>query len=723
KILQPRASDRSSIDWQSPPPKTIGTGGSFTPKAFTPPKVRPTPKTLDIVDGFIDLDSWKDESYSSQEERNESFRQVKQPKNIWTGESFYGTASSRVYGLGADNIDIKRRGDMKTPLREEREPVTEQANNFMVPSNLGDENERIAEETTNLIREKARVASLLADAERKLADQLRKIEEERRETKELLVIAARDKAAAEKRASKLEATLMKDVRFLERRLADEIALAKLKLKEEQEQRDAERDRARVFDEARWIERFNEEENLGSKRTQLDEDKLMEKFNHLLESKLEERLAELRKDRNVQGKVPADPTEKLRTEINLPQKSDTSEPTSSGANMKESGSDSLATDVKELDIVSMSFDPKKSPFTANLSVDDVAESCWFPTEYPFVSLLRDSSPYIVNHRHSTIVYHIPGDLISNQVRFNSVMDDISLTYLFGMKIVICVGCRKQILQRLENLRGRNAAGVDQYSKVGVRVTDAETLRILEEEAGFCRFEVERLLNRCLRNKGADCNVVSGCFITAQKFGVIDGVDYQHTGYPKTLQTDRIHSFLARNDVVLLTPLGFSTSGNALNIHSEALAAFTAGALEASKLVYFATNPMILRGSTDANRKQRIQMMTKGNALQILLHYGLHVNSETGFPHWDNILYLDNNLDRDQQSMLLKMGWASMAIERGVERAHIIDSEDGALLEELFTARRGFGTCISQDDYEAPHPEDWNDDFSVADGVTAGGLIEW
>lgn len=67
--------------------------------------------------------------------------------------------------------------------------------------------------------------------------------------------------------------------------------------------------------------------------------------------------------------------------------------------------------------------------------------------------------------------------------------------------------------------------------------------------------------------------------------------------------------------------------------------------------------------------------------------------------------------------------SRAIERGVERAHIIDSEDGALLEELFTARRGFGTCISQDDYEAPHPEDWNDDFSVADGVTAGGLIEW
>jgi hypothetical protein len=30
---------------------------------------------------------------------------------------------------------------------------------------------------------------------------------------------------------------------------------------------------------------------------------------------------------------------------------------------------------------------------------------------------------------------------------------------------------------------------------------------------------------LRNRGADCNVVSGCFITAKHFGVIDGVDYQ------------------------------------------------------------------------------------------------------------------------------------------------------------------------------------------------------
>lgn len=172
------------------------------------------------------------------------------------------------------------------------------------------------------------------------------------------------------------------------------------------------------------------------------------------------------------------------------------------------------------------------------------------------------------------------------------------------------------------------------------------------------------------------------------------------------------------MVLLTPLGFTKDGDALNIHSEALAAFTAGGLEASKLVYFSSNPMILCGGTDSNSKQRVQMITKGNAHQIVSHYGLSIDSETGFPHWRNNLNLNGDLDRDQRSMILKMGWASMAIEHGVERAHIINCEDGALLEELFTARQGYGTCISQDDYEAPHSKDRNDDLGIADGLGAG-----
>lgn len=112
----------------------------------------------------------------------------------------------------------------------------------------------------------------------------------------------------------------------------------------------------------------------------------------------------------------------------------------------------------------------------------------PSEYPFVSLLRDSSPYIVNHRQSTIVYHIPGDLISDQKKFNSVMDDIALTWLFGMKIVICVGCRKQVIERLERMHLESIEGstVDGVALPGVRVTTPDTLRVLEEEGETITF---------------------------------------------------------------------------------------------------------------------------------------------------------------------------------------------------------------------------------------------
>jgi amino-acid N-acetyltransferase len=383
-------------------------------------------------------------------------------------------------------------------------------------------------------------------------------------------------------------------------------------------------------------------------------------------------------------------------------------------------DALAADVANLELVSYcQADIDNSPSIMHSDYDPIQtlHECSIPSDWPFVSILRDSSPYIVNHRQSTIVYHIPGELLSDSQKFFSVIDDIALTWLFGMKIVISVGCRRQIVQRLERLHGT----ADSEAMPGVRVTSPETLRILEEEAGFCRFEVERLLNRCLRNKGADCNVVSGCFITAKKFGVVDGVDYMQTGYPTNVQVDKIRRLHSRNDVVLITPLGFTKDGDALNVHSEQLAAFTAAALQASKVVYFSSHPMVLRGSGNRNSgAERIQMIQRSNANSILSHYGLHVNSATGFPSWKehqdsrgNAVKRAHKLNYHQQSMLLKMGWATHALEKGVERAHIIDCEDGSLLDELFSARRGYGTCISQDDYEAPHPEDWNDDLTLAD----------
>ncbi|KAL7537461.1 hypothetical protein ACHAXR_011298 [Thalassiosira sp. AJA248-18] len=633
-----------------------------------------------------------------------------------------------------EKMEVERRARAKEEARWTKEQ------NLLIEERL---DKRLAEE-------KAKVNVEISHAKQKLKEEHEKIETDRAQ------------ARAKKEARWIEEQNLLVKKRLDKRLAEEkakvnaeISHAKQKLKEESEKMEAERVQARAEEESRWIEELDkrlakEKAKVNAEiaeRAKAEEAERLETLNRLVEERLQLHLAELKEATgsteqlgntndtiSANDLLPRRSTEATHDDIDKGIETDkadqalppsdlptTSEPDLMSTSIKETVSDALATDIEALELVSMcqaDYDPKIASYnTYSSQKGEDQDICLLPTEYPFVSLLRDSSPYIVNHRHSTIVYHISGDLISNAAQFNRVMDDIALTWLFGMKIVLCVGCRKQLLQRLERLHGKTD-NVGSASKLGVRVTTPETLRMLEEEAGFCRFEVERLLNRCLRNKGADCNVVSGCFITAKKHGVVDGVNYQHTGYPTALQTDRIHRFHSRNDVVLLTPLGFTKDGDALNIHSEALAAFTAGALEASKLVYFSSNPMVLRGSNDANSNQRIQMIQRSNALQILSHYGLNVDTKTGFPHWRTAVNSDDNLNHDQQAMLLKMGWATHAIDRGVERAHIIDCEDGALLDELFTARRGYGTCISQDGYEAPHPKDRNDDLSVTDEVGAG-----
>lgn len=154
------------------------------------------------------------------------------------------------------------------------------------------------------------------------------------------------------------------------------------------------------------------------------------------------------------------------------------------------------------------------------------------QLPFVKMFRGSANYIANHRNTIAVYHIPGGLLDlpDQVVFRDIMNDVALTWLLGMKIVLVVGCRHQVEKRIAQ---SESTGIDLRSHrvAGLRVTDQQLLRVVKEEAGYVRFEVERQLARSLRMQSAsqtlpDGNVVSGNFYSAQPFGILDGVDYQY-----------------------------------------------------------------------------------------------------------------------------------------------------------------------------------------------------
>ena len=388
---------------------------------------------------------------------------------------------------------------------------------------------------------------------------------------------------------------------------------------------------------------------------------------------------------------------------------------------------------------------------------------------FVKMFRGSASYIANHRKTTAVYHIPGELLSWE-GFPGLMDDIALTWLLGMKIVLVAGCRHQIDLRLDkkyndeemngmggmlNKEGEMNNGdisitennkqdmtLEQQLEQGfgghvmlssIRVTDDETLRVVKEEAGYVRFEIERRLAKSLRLhgglvKGSESlvgNVVSGNFYSAQPFGVVDGLDYCWTGFPRKVEIERIKQVHETNDIVLLTSLGVSPSGEIFNVNSEFLSAIVAGAMSASKIVYFNVH-----GTSFQHRhtKKPVQNLRVSDAKNLLAHYKMRIHPK-GFALVD----LDER-DTAQQMVLrtpgsmetlIKLGYSMVALEKGVKRAHILAPENGALVQELYT-RDGCGTLISRDIYEGIRRADVNDVSGIYDLidplVRMGTLVE-
>eukprot|EP00591_Stephanopyxis_turris_P001427 CAMPEP_0195506972 /NCGR_PEP_ID=MMETSP0794_2-20130614/495_1 /TAXON_ID=515487 /ORGANISM="Stephanopyxis turris, Strain CCMP 815" /LENGTH=815 /DNA_ID=CAMNT_0040633463 /DNA_START=93 /DNA_END=2540 /DNA_ORIENTATION=- len=325
-------------------------------------------------------------------------------------------------------------------------------------------------------------------------------------------------------------------------------------------------------------------------------------------------------------------------------------------------------------------------------------------YPFVNMFRGSAMYIANYCNTAVVYHISGDLLEWD-GFQDLINDMALTWLLGMKITIVLGCGCFVDRRLMEM---GAWPPERHG--GVRVTNYETLRIVKEEAGFVRFEVERCLARALRQgsyfdaKHKYANVVSGNFFSAQPFGVVDGVDYEFTGLLRRVEVEKIQQAHNANDIVLLTNLGVSPSGELFNVNSESLASGVAGALKAQKIVFFSLSNTRFRNTKHNSiiyglRQKDAQRLLDENGVKVKRGGYAVVESDT--EHHPAVI-----------EALLQVGWSLNALKNGVKRAHIIPPCNGALLQELFT-RDGAGTLISRDLYDGIRRANVNDVAGIYD----------
>ncbi|WP_460237595.1 amino-acid N-acetyltransferase [Aurantivibrio plasticivorans] len=302
------------------------------------------------------------------------------------------------------------------------------------------------------------------------------------------------------------------------------------------------------------------------------------------------------------------------------------------------------------------------------------------ESSFIQWFRNASPYINAHRGKTFVLMLPGQCFESD-KFHHLVSDIALLNSLGIRLVIVHGARPQIDEQLAH------SNITSSFHNGVRITESAHIADVCEAVGSLRFSIEAALSAGLPNspmQGAHIKVISGNFVTAKPAGVIDGVDYHHTGKVRRIDSYAINHTLEKGAVVLVSNLGFSLTGEVFNLSYTEVATRIASALNADKLIAFSDTLGITEQGGDLRRE--LSLIDCREAI-------------------------DNTHDGDICKTSLQACYE--ACSQGVPRAHIISYlEDGSLLSELFS-RDGAGTMVYNDHYETLR------DATIED---VGGILE-
>jgi len=277
------------------------------------------------------------------------------------------------------------------------------------------------------------------------------------------------------------------------------------------------------------------------------------------------------------------------------------------------------------------------------------------------VLTEALPYIRRFSGKTIVIKYGGNAMEDDALKSSFARDVVLLKLVGLNPVIVHGGGPQIDQLLGRLGGKASEFVD-----GMRVTDAETMKIVEMVlGGQVNKEIVALINqhggRAIGVTGKDDGLIRARKLEVTRNGA--KVDLGFVGEVAAVRPEVIRHLEDGGFIPVIAPIGVDEEGRSYNINADLVAGKIATVLKAEKLILLTNTSGVLD--------------TAGKVLTGLSYQQV------------DELVADKTIGG---GMLPKITCALDAVKSGVRTAHIIDGRvQHAVLLELFTDE-GVGTLI-------------------------------
>lgn len=279
-------------------------------------------------------------------------------------------------------------------------------------------------------------------------------------------------------------------------------------------------------------------------------------------------------------------------------------------------------------------------------------------HPLASTIVASYPTLSQLRGETVLVKYGGAAMEDERTRHLVCEEVAALHTLGIKVVVVHGGGKEISRMMERV------GLIPHFIDGLRVTDPEAMKITEMVlSGTINSDLVSRITRL----GAPALGLSGRdarLIEAKKLKGKNGEDLGQTGEVSSTNTAPIMAALAGSFVPVVSPVGETNTGEALNLNADYAAAALAGALHVSTCIFLTDVPGVKKNG-------EVQPSLSHSEIQHLISDGTISGG-----------------------MIPKVQCALSALEAGCQRAVICEASRPLIISAALTGTAASGTTISR-----------------------------